>query len=108
MTAFATTIKEGIVKKIDDGHTFEMENVQDGIQTVKFMRRTAGEMVHDGTTNEEVLRMMIARMQYLQGKLACRENAIVITKLEEALMWLESRTKKRVEQKVETLDIAHK
>lgn len=57
--------------------------------------------VNDGTTNEEVLKMLIDRMQYLQNKFPCRENAIVITKLEESLMWLEKRTKDRVARGVE-------
>lgn len=57
--------------------------------------------VNDGTTNEEVLRMLIDRMQYLQGKFPCRENAIVITNLEESLMWLEKRTRDRLARGVE-------
>ena len=55
----------------------------------------------DGTTNEEVLAMLIDRMKYLQNMFPCRENAIVITKLEESLMWLEKRTKDRLNRGVE-------
>lgn len=54
-----------------------------------------------GTTNEEVLAMLIDRMKHLQGLCACRENAIVITKLEEALMWIEKRTFDRKSRGVE-------
>ena len=57
--------------------------------------------VHDGTTNEEVLSMLIDRMYYLQKLCPCRENAIVITKLEESLMWLDKRTDDRMKRKVE-------
>lgn len=57
--------------------------------------------VFDGTTNEEVLEVLINRMNYLQGKFPCRENAIVITKLEESLMWLNKRTSDRVKRNVE-------
>lgn len=57
--------------------------------------------LYDGTTNEEVLRVLINRMQYLQNKFACRENALAITKLEEALMWLEKRTADRKIRNVE-------
>ena len=32
---------------------------------------------------------------YLNAKFPCRENSLAITKLEEALMWLEARTKDR-------------
>ena len=37
----------------------------------------------------------------LNGKFACRENSIAITKLEEALMWLEKRKKNREKRGVE-------
>jgi hypothetical protein len=51
--------------------------------------------VNDGTTNEEVLRVLIDRMNSLHKKVPSRESAIVITKLEECLMWLEKRTADR-------------
>lgn len=57
--------------------------------------------VSDGTTNEDVLEMLIDRMKYLQSKFPCRENAIVITKLEESLMWLNKRTEDRSARNVE-------
>jgi hypothetical protein len=63
-------------------------------------------MVHNGTTNEEVLSMLIDRMNYLQGLCPCRENAIVITKLEESLMWLNKRTAERTARNVEGKHIA--
>ena len=63
-------------------------------------------LMEDGTTNEEVLEVLIDRMQYLQGKFPCRENAIVITHLEEALMWLEKRTRDRIKRNVEGKQIA--
>lgn len=40
-------------------------------------------------------------MNWLQNKFSCRENAIVITKLEEALMWLNKRTEDRKQRGVE-------
>jgi len=57
--------------------------------------------VSDGTTNEEVLAVLIDRMKFLQDSFPCRENAIVITKLEECLMWLNKRTADRKERGVE-------
>ena len=92
------------MRVLDEGHKYELTSGD----VLTFIKRMNGELIHDGLTNEEVLEVLIDRMKYLQGKLACRENAIVITKLEESLMWLESRTKKRVEQGVETKDIPHK
>ena len=57
--------------------------------------------INDGTTNEEVLKVLIDRLQYLNGMFPCRENAIVITKLEESLMWLNKRTSDRLARNVE-------
>lgn len=57
--------------------------------------------MNNGTTNEEVLEMLIDRMKYLQAKFPCKENACCITHLEEGLMWLEKRTKDRLKRGVE-------
>jgi len=38
---------------------------------------------------------------YQSSKFKCRENAIAITKLEEALLWLNKRTMDRERRKVE-------
>ena len=40
-------------------------------------------------------------LKYLNSKFPCRENAITITKLEEALMWQEKRTQDRINRNVE-------
>ena len=57
--------------------------------------------INDGTTNEEVLRVLIDRMNSMQAKFPCRENAIVTTHLETALLWLEKRTADRKARGVE-------
>jgi hypothetical protein len=58
-----------------------------------------------GAFVEGVILAAIGRLQFYQTasnkKFACRENALAITKLEEALMWCEERTRGRVERKVE-------
>lgn len=51
--------------------------------------------IHDGTTNEAVLEMMIDRLKFQNNKLPNRETSIAITKIEEALMWLEKRINDR-------------
>lgn len=78
------------IEKHDNGNDPCIEPQYHGLVTVK-----------DGTTNEEVLRVLIDRMKFLQEKAPCRENAIVITKLEECLMWLEKRTADRKARGVE-------
>lgn len=57
--------------------------------------------VNDGTTNEDVLRVLIDRMNSLQAKFPCRENAIAITHFETGLLWLEARTASRKARGVE-------
>lgn len=75
-----------------DGHVYQLANAGEGAQELKFVRKENHEgalkMREDGTTNEVVLEALIDRMEHLQAKLPCGENAVVITKLEEALMWL--------------------
>ena len=109
------------MKVLTEGHKYELDMFEDtpndlGNQTIQFIEKiTKGEgqvqelvTINNGTTNEEVLSMLIDRMYYLQNKFPCRENAIVITKLEESLMWLEQRTKKRIKQNVEGKNLNHK
>ena len=57
--------------------------------------------VNNGTTNEEVLRVLIDRLNCMNKKFPCRENSIVITHLETALLWLEKRTADRKTRGVE-------
>lgn len=56
----------------------------------------------NGFTNEALLAVIIDRMQGFQsGPYACRENALALTKLEEAKHWLLARTLERVQRGVE-------
>ena len=89
------------------GHVYELDSFDGGpAQTLGFIHKekdAAGAFVTvaDGTTNEDVLRMLIHRMGTLNAKFPCRENALAITKMEEALMWLEKRTADRKARNVE-------
>ena len=94
-----------------EGHQYELSNFQNTDkkgQILQFIHKEPKEegsteliLVSDGTTNEEVLRVLIDRMSFLQSKFPCKENAMVITKLEESLMWLEKRTSDRLKRGVE-------
>jgi hypothetical protein len=56
----------------------------------------------NGLTNEALLAVMIDRLRGFQsGPFAGRENTIALTKLEEALLWLEKRTREREARGVE-------
>lgn len=103
------------MKVLTEGHKYllaNFENQQNPAQTLQFIQKepatdieVAGTgvlvTIADGTTNEEVLEMLIDRMKYLQAKFPCKENACCITHLEEGLMWLEKRTRDRVKRGVE-------
>ena len=95
------------MKIIVDGHTYEVNNFEgDETQTIQFIHKSVrnGNLVtvKNGTTNEEILSILIDRMKFLNLTVPCRENSIVITKLEEALMWLEKRTSDRLKRGVES------
>jgi hypothetical protein len=56
----------------------------------------------NGITHEVLLAILIDRLQGFQnGPYACRENALALTKLQEAQMWLQSRTRERMTRGVE-------
>jgi hypothetical protein len=56
----------------------------------------------NGAFVETVIAAALQRIQYYQSsKFACRENALAITKLEEALHWLNHRTQQREQRNVE-------
>lgn len=56
----------------------------------------------NGAFVEDLVIAAIQRMEYYQdSKFKCRENALAITKLEEALHWMNARTKRREAQGVE-------
>ena len=110
------------MKILTEGHRYELpnfENPSEKGQEIQFIHKDTdpsgvgmsgdGVTLHtmsDDTTNEAVLGMLIDRLQFLQKKFPCRENAIVITKLEESLMWLEKRTADRVKRNVEGKHLA--
>lgn len=70
---------------------------QNGPLSVDGIRKDA-----TGAFVETVIKAALQRIEYYQEtKFKCRENAIAITKLEEALLWLNSRTARREKQGVE-------
>lgn len=56
----------------------------------------------NGISNEALLAVVEDRLAGFQsGQYACRENAIALTKIQEAMMWLQKRTLDRVRRGVE-------
>lgn len=94
------------MKCIDDCHTYELDRVREGIYLIHFYEMKEDGLVLDGITNEEVLRMLIHRIKYLNykwadGKFNCQENTEAIMALEYALRQLDKRTADRKQRGVE-------
>ncbi len=76
--------------------------------SIKFQEGPIQENEVNGAQTEDVLEVLIERTTGFQkGEFSCRENALAIAKMEEALLWLNERTRRRVEQDVEGRNIAH-
>jgi hypothetical protein len=63
--------------------------------------------VNNGTTNEEVINVLVDRLNSMQAKFPCRENAIATTHLETALLWLEKRMVQLKPQSAERPKLRH-
>jgi len=56
----------------------------------------------NGCHNKDLIAIVLDRLQgFQETEFKCRENALAITKLEEALMWLNKRTQNRKKKGVE-------
>jgi len=99
------------MKILTPGHKYELANFEQPDQpgqVLQFIEKVPAALgstelrtVNDGTTNEEVLRVLVDRLNSLQGKFPCRENSIAITHIETAALWLEKRTADRKARGVE-------
>jgi len=72
------------------------------LQEIEFQEGAVCEAGVNGVTNECLLSIVLDRLRSFQlGSHPCRENAIAITKIEEALHRLHDRTRDRVSRSVE-------
>ncbi|MCK5612949.1 hypothetical protein KAR91_64340 [Candidatus Pacearchaeota archaeon] len=69
--------------------------------TFKIQNGPIGEVGYNGCQVDELIAVARIIVAGLNKKFPCRENSCAITKLDEALMWLETRTKDRISRKVE-------
>lgn len=107
---------DGSDRVVGAGHFYELENFEHPDypgQTLKFIEKVPTDGDHsklttvmDGTTNEDVLRVLIHRCGVLMAKFPSRETAIAVTNMEQALMWLEKRTRDRIARGVEGKHLA--
>ena len=71
-------------------------------QVVLFQNGPISEAGVNGLTQEALLAIVIDRLRSFQsGPYSCRENAIALTHCEDALMWLQRRTRARIARGVE-------
>ena len=99
------------MKVLTAGHRYELGNFEkkgEPGQVIQFIEKVpvpeqAGAMatVSDGTTNEEVLKMLIDRLTFLHNKLPSEETRIAIDHLRGALYAQHSRTYERIQRGVE-------
>lgn len=73
---------------------------------ISFQNGPVKEAGVNGISQEALLAILIDRLRGFQsGQFACRENAIALTHLEDALMWLQKRTRDRLARGVEGTNI---
>lgn len=73
---------------------------------VRFQNGPIKEFGGNGCHQEDLLAIVIDRLRSFQaGEYACRENALALTKIEEAMHWLNHRTAERESRGVEGTNI---
>lgn len=90
------------ISSTDENRTAYYVRFANVLQILKFQNGTLPETGVNGITQEVLLAIVIDRLQGFQaGPFACRENALALTKLQEAMHWLYHRTIDRETRGVE-------
>lgn len=76
------------------------------VHTLMFQLGPVGTAGVNGLTNEALIAVLVHRLHVLNARFPCRENALAITKLQEAHHWLEARTRDRLARQVEGTNVA--
>ncbi len=72
------------------------------LASIKFQKGAMKDGGFNGISDEALLAIIIDRLRCFQsGPFSCRENALALTKLEEAMHWLNARTADRMARGVE-------
>jgi hypothetical protein len=97
MSSSWQTIPTGSGEVVADptGHRYLLSVGPHEQQALHFQEGPVGMTGHNGVQNEQVIAALVHRLGVLNKAFPCRENSIAITKLEEALLWLEKRTQGR-------------
>lgn len=85
---------------IDPGHKYEVNYLDgnDNIDTITFVKRGHPGKNHPGTTNQELLRVLIDRIKFLNTEIPWRGNEEILFYLRKALILHECRA---LERKIE-------
>lgn len=88
---------------LETGHVYNLANRDEpaNVQKISFINMLPDGTRIDGTTNEEVITMLIDRMEYLNSKFPCYDNEICLMGLKLALKSLFHRTEDRIKRGVE-------
>lgn len=97
------------MKVLTPGHRYALSSFEgSGEQTIQFIEKkpiAEGSVelrtVNDGTTNEEVIEVLLDRLESMNAKLPNRYTSMAISHIEHGLMCLERRTAKRKKAGVE-------
>ncbi len=65
-------------------------------QRIRFVQKNLDGTMSPGLQSEQLLLALIDRHKKLNGKFPSREGALAITKMEEALHWLQARVTERI------------
>ncbi len=93
-------------EKYGETDFINLVNAEDDPQVppeVRFTIQSApiGDVGVNGVQCEDIIKYSLCLLRSLNKAIPCRENALSITKLEEALHWQEARTRDRVIRKHE-------
>jgi hypothetical protein len=89
-------------KESGPGHRDPATGEWHDVCLIRFQNGPIAEEGLNGVTQEALLAIVIDRLQSFQkGPFACRENALALTKVEEAMHWLQHRTLDRMRRGVE-------
>lgn len=88
------------VRKFVTGEPDECADVE--LCNIRFQNGPIAEAGVNGISNEALLAIVEDRLMGFQsGEFFCRENALALTKIQEALHWLHHRTRQRMSRGVE-------
>lgn len=94
------------MKVIEPAHYYTVKNIESGTQNILFIRKEPDDegvfqTVHDGTTNEELILVLIDRIDTLDKRMPSEFNKDALQNLRNALHALQARTADRENRKVE-------